>query len=111
MCVILEPASQEQRGINSGCEEFMKGTVNLCDEEGILMICDEVRVVREEPVPMFTWQSAMVSDLILCLGEKAIGNGIPVGAFGNDRRDRERLTESGDHGTTHGGTPLWLVQL
>ena len=39
--IILEPL-QGEGGINAATEEFMKGIRKLCDEEGILMICDEV---------------------------------------------------------------------
>ncbi len=77
--IILEPL-QGEGGINLATEEFMKGIRKLCDEEGILMICDEVQCGMGRTGSMFTWQSYGIRPDIMSMA-KAIGNGIPVGAF------------------------------
>ena len=102
--IILEPL-QGEGGINLATEEFMKGIRKLCDEEGILMICDEVQCGMGRTGSMFTWQSYGIRPDIMSMA-KAIGNGIPVGAFAMTEEIARYSLEPGDHGTTYGGNPL-----
>ena len=102
--IILEPL-QGEGGINLATEEFMKGIRKLCDEEGILMICDEVQCGMGRTGSMFTWQSYGIRPDIMSMA-KAIGNGIPVGAFAMTEEIAKYSLEPGDHGTTYGGNPL-----
>ena len=102
--IILEPL-QGEGGINLATEEFMKGIRKLCDEEGILMICDEVQCGMGRTGSMFTWQSYGIGPDIMSMA-KAIGNGIPVGAFAMTEEIAKYSLEPGDHGTTYGGNPL-----
>ena len=102
--IILEPL-QGEGGINAATEEFMKGIRKLCDEEGILMICDEVQCGMGRTGSMFAWQGYGVKPDIMTMA-KAIGNGVPVGAFAMTKEVAEYSLEPGDHGTTYGGNPL-----
>ena len=102
--IILEPL-QGEGGINLATEEFMKGIRKLCDEEGILMICDEVQCGMGRTGSMFTWQSYGIRPDIMSMA-KAIGSGIPVGAFAMTEEIAKYSLEPGDHGTTYGGNPL-----
>ncbi|MGN1167022.1 MAG: aspartate aminotransferase family protein [Lachnospiraceae bacterium] len=102
--IILEPL-QGEGGINLATKEFMQGIRKICDEEGILMICDEVQCGMGRTGEMFAWQSYGVRPDILTMA-KAIGNGIPVGAFAMTEDVAEYSLEPGDHGTTYGGNPL-----
>ena len=102
--IILEPL-QGEGGINLATEEFMKGIRKLCDEEGILMICDEVQCGMGRTGSMFTWQSYGIRPDIMSMA-KAIGSGIPVGAFAMTEEIARYSLEPGDHGTTYGGNPL-----
>lgn len=102
--IILEPL-QGEGGINLASEEFMKGIHTLCDEEGILMICDEVQCGMGRTGSMFAWQRYGVRPDILTMA-KAIGSGIPVGAFALTEEVAKYSLEPGDHGTTYGGNPL-----
>lgn len=102
--IILEPL-QGEGGINLATEEFMKGIRKLCDEEGILMICDEVQCGMGRTGSMFTWQSYGIRPDIMSMA-KAIGNGIPVGAFAMTEKVAQHSLKPGDHGTTYGGNPL-----
>ena len=106
--IILEPL-QGEGGINLATEEFMKGIRKLCDEEGILMICDEVQCGMGRTGSMFTWQSYGIRPDIMSMA-KAIGSGIPVGAFAMTEEIAKYSLEPGDHGTTYGEI-LWHVQL
>lgn len=102
--IILEPL-QGEGGINLATEEFMKGIRKLCDEEGILMICDEVQCGMGRTGSMFAWQSYGIKPDIMSMA-KAIGSGIPVGAFAMTEEIAKYSLEPGDHGTTYGGNPL-----
>lgn len=102
--VILEPL-QGEGGIHPADQEFMEGIRRLCDENDMLMICDEVQCGMGRTGSMFAWQSYGVRPDILTMA-KAIGNGIPVGAFALTDRAAEFSLKPGDHGTTYGGNPL-----
>ena len=102
--IILEPL-QGEGGINLATEEFMKGIRELCDKEGILMICDEVQCGMGRTGSMFAWQAYGIRPDLMSMA-KAIGSGIPVGAFAMTEQVAKYSLEPGDHGTTYGGNPL-----
>lgn len=102
--IILEPI-QGEGGINLATPEFMEGIRALCDEEGILMICDEIQCGMARTGAMFAWQKYGVKPDILAMA-KAIGSGVPVGAFAMTEEVAKYSLKPGDHGTTYGGNPL-----
>lgn len=102
--IILEPI-QGEGGINLATPEFMEGIRALCDAEGILMICDEIQCGMARTGAMFAWQKYGVKPDILAMA-KAIGSGVPVGAFAMAEEVAEYSLKPGDHGTTYGGNPL-----
>lgn len=102
--VILEPL-QGEGGINLASREFMEGIRKLCDENGILMICDEVQCGMGRTGHYFAWQGFGVKPDIITMA-KAIGNGIPVGAFAMTEEVAQYSLKAGDHGATYGGNPL-----
>lgn len=102
--IILEPL-QGEGGINLATQEFMEGIRKICDENGILMICDEVQCGMGRTGNMFVWQGFGVKPDILTMA-KAIGNGIPVGAFAMTEEVAKYSLQPGDHGATYGGNPL-----
>lgn len=102
--IILEPL-QGEGGINMATQEFMEGIRKICDEEGILMICDEIQCGMARTGEMFACQSYGVKPDIIVMA-KAIGSGVPVGAFAMTESVAEYSLEPGDHGTTYGGNPL-----
>lgn len=102
--IILEPL-QGEGGINLATQEFMEGIREICDENEILMICDEVQCGMGRTGTMFTWQGFGVKPDILTMA-KAIGNGIPVGAFAMTEAVAAYSLRPGDHGATYGGNPL-----
>ena len=102
--IILEPL-QGEGGINLATQEFMEGIRSFCDENDILMICDEVQCGMGRTGNMFAWQGFRVQPDILTMA-KAIGNGIPVGAFAMTEKVTQYSLKPGDHGATYGGNPL-----
>ena len=102
--IILEPL-QGEGGINLATQEFMEGIRKICDDNDILMICDEVQCGMARTGTMFAWQGFGVKPDIITMA-KAIGNGIPVGAFAMTEKAAEYSLQPGDHGATYGGNPL-----
>ncbi len=104
-CAILLEPLQGEGGIHLATQEFMEGIRALCDEQDILMICDEIQCGMGRTGSMFAWQEYGVRPDILTMA-KAIGNGIPVGAFAVTEQVAAHSMKPGDHGTTYGGNPL-----
>ncbi len=102
--VILEPV-QGEGGIYPATQEFLEGVRKICDENDILLIFDEIQCGMGRTGTMFAWQSYGVKPDIMAMA-KAIGNGVPVGAFAMTEKVAEKSLVPGDHGTTYGGNPL-----
>ena len=102
--IILEPL-QGEGGIHPATREFMEGIRKICDEQDILMICDEIQCGMGRTGSMFARQEYGIRPDILTMA-KAIGNGIPVGAFAVTEKVAENSMKPGDHGSTYGGNPL-----
>lgn len=102
--IILEPL-QGEGGINLATQEFMEGIRKICDENDILMICDEVQCGMGRTGSMFAWQKFGVKPDIMTMA-KGIGNGVPVGAFAMTEKVAEYSMKAGDHGSTYGGNPF-----
>ena len=104
-CAILLEPLQGEGGIYPATQEFMEGIRKICDEQDILMICDEIQCGMGRTGSMFAWQEYGARPDILTMA-KAIGNGIPVGAFAVTEKVAENSMKPGDHGSTYGGNPL-----
>ena len=102
--IILEPL-QGEGGINLAEQSFMEGIRKICDENDILMICDEVQCGMGRTGTMFAWQGFGVKPDIMAMA-KGLGNGIPVGAFAMKEEVAEYSLKPGDHGSTYAGNPL-----
>lgn len=102
--IILEPV-QGEGGIYPATQEFLEGVRNLCDEHDILLIFDEIQCGMGRTGTMFAWQGYGVKPDIMAMA-KAIGNGVPVGAFAMTEKVAEKSLAPGDHGTTYGGNPF-----
>lgn len=104
-CAILLEPVQGEGGVYAATPEFMQGIRQLCDENGILMICDEIQCGMARSGHMFAWQGYGVKPDIMTMA-KAIGSGVPVGAFAMTQAVADYSLEAGDHGSTYGGNPL-----
>ncbi len=102
--VILEPV-QGEGGLQPATEEFLRKLRALCDERDILLIFDEVQCGMGRTGYMYAWQRYDVKPDIMT-SAKALGCGVPVGAFMMTERVAQNSLTSGDHGTTYGGNPL-----
>ena len=91
-CAIILEALQGEGGITPATDEFMKGLRQICDEEGILLICDEIQCGMGRTGSMFAWQGYGVKPDIMTMA-KAIGNGVPVGAFAMTKEVAELTVE------------------
>lgn len=102
-CGIILEALQGEGGIHPASKEFLQGLRKLCDENDILLVCDEIQCGMGRTGSMFCYQSYDVKPDVVCVA-KALGNGLPIGAF-LCREDCAALVP-GDHGSTYGGNPL-----
>ena len=76
----------------------------ICEEEGILMICDEVQCGMGRCGALYAHDLYGVKPDVMALA-KALGCGVPVGAFVTNEKASHALIP-GDHGTTYGGNPF-----
>ena len=104
-CAIIFETVQGEGGIYPATEEFMKQVKALCEEKDILLILDEIQCGMGRTGTMFAWQRYGIKPDIMT-SAKAIGCGIPVGAFMMTEKVAQNSLTSGDHGTTYGGNPL-----
>lgn len=104
-CAILLETVQGEGGIYPAEEEFIKGVRALCDEKDILLILDEIQCGMGRTGEMFAFQAYGIKPDIMT-SAKALGCGVPVGAFLMTEKTAEYSLAPGDHGTTYGGNPL-----
>ncbi len=101
--IILETI-QGEGGIYPAAEEFLRGIRKLCDEHDLIMILDEVQCGMGRSGYMFAWQEYGVKPDVMTVA-KALGNGVPIGAFLASGAAAEAMVP-GDHGSTYGGNPF-----
>ena len=104
-CAVLFETVQGEGGIYPAKKEFMEGIKALCEERDILLILDEIQCGMGRTGTMFAWQKYGVKPDIMTTA-KALGCGVPVGAFLMTEHVAGHSLSSGDHGTTYGGNPL-----
>ncbi len=102
--IIMETV-QGEGGIYPAEKEFIQGVRKLCDEKGILLILDEIQCGMGRTGYMYAWQKFGVKPDIMTTA-KALGCGVPVGAFLMTEKVAQNSLVAGDHGTTYGGNPL-----
>ncbi|MCR5195680.1 MAG: aspartate aminotransferase family protein [Pseudobutyrivibrio sp.] len=104
-CAIIMETVQGEGGLYPAEPEFIKKVRELCDEKDILLILDEVQCGMGRTGSMYAFQQYGVRPDILTTA-KALGNGVPIGAFAVTDKVAESSLVPGDHGTTYGGNPL-----
>ena len=104
-CAIILETVQGEGGIYPATAEFLEGVRALCDAHDILLILDEIQCGMGRCGAMFAWQRYGVKPDIMTAA-KALGCGVPVGAFLMTERVAKRSLAPGDYGTTYGGNPL-----
>ena len=104
-CAVLLETVQGEGGIFPAEEEFLKKLRDLCDKKDILLILDEIQCGMGRTGFMFAWQKYGIKPDIMTTA-KALGCGVPVGAFLMTEKVGAHSLTAGDHGTTYGGNPL-----
>ena len=104
-CAIITEVVQGEGGIYPAQKEFLEGLRALCDEKDIILIFDEIQCGMGRTGYYFAWQAYGVKpDVMTCA--KALGCGVPVGAFVLGEKAAAASLVPGDHGTTYGGNPF-----
>lgn len=104
-CAIILETVQGEGGIYPAGEDFLRKIRALCDERDILLILDEIQCGMGRTGYMFAWQRYKIRPDIMTTA-KALGCGVPVGAFLMTEKVAAHSLAAGDHGTTYGGNPL-----
>ena len=103
-CAILFETVQGDGGIYPGEKEFIQEIRKICDEKDILLILDEIQCGMGRTGKMFAYQHYGILPDVMT-SAKALGCGVPVGAFVVGEK-AENALEPGDHGSTYGGNPF-----
>ena len=104
IAILLETV-QGEGGIYPADEAFLKELRKICDERDILLILDEIQCGMGRSGEYFAWQRYGVKPDVMTVA-KALGCGVPVGAFLMTEKVAQSSLVAGDHGTTYGGNPL-----
>ena len=104
-CAIIMETVQGEGGIYPAEREFLEGVRALCDEKDILLILDEIQCGMGRTGYWYAWQKYGIKPDIMTTA-KALGCGVPVGAFLMTEKVGQHSLTAGDHGTTYGGNPL-----
>jgi acetylornithine aminotransferase/acetylornithine/N-succinyldiaminopimelate aminotransferase len=100
---ILVEAVQGEGGIYPGSPEYIRGLRAWCDEQNLILICDEVQAGMGRTGKFFSWQHYGIQPDITTMA-KGLAGGVPIGAM--LAAPRADTFEPGDHGTTFGGNPI-----
>ena len=104
-CAILMETVQGEGGIFPADPAFLKEVRALCDEKDILLILDEIQCGMGRTGDLWAFDGYGIKpDIMTCA--KALGCGVPVGAFVLNEKTAASSLAPGDHGTTYGGNPL-----
>lgn len=104
-CAIMMETVQGEGGIHPAEEKFLQEVREICTKRDILLILDEIQCGMGRTGSMFAWQQYGVKPDIMT-SAKALGCGVPVGAFLMTQKVADHSLVAGDHGTTYGGNPL-----
>lgn len=104
--IIIEPV-QGEGGVRAASDEFLRGLRKLCDDNGALLIFDEVQSGAGRTGKMWAHQWSDVTPDIMAVA-KGVGGGFPMGAFLATKEAAKGMVR-GVHGTTFGGNPLAMA--
>ncbi|HIE51108.1 MAG TPA: acetylornithine transaminase [Armatimonadetes bacterium] len=100
-CAILVEPIQGEGGVNLPADDYLPGLRQLCHEQGLLLIVDEVQTGLGRTGKMFAYQHSDIRPDIMTLA-KGLGNGFPIGAM-LATEEVARGFEPGTHASTFGG--------
>jgi acetylornithine/N-succinyldiaminopimelate aminotransferase len=100
---ILVEVVQGEGGIWPTSLEYMQGLRAWCDEQNLVLICDEIQAGSGRTGKFFSWEHYGIRPDIVTLA-KGLAGGVPIGAMLT--APRTDIFVPGDHGTTFGGNPI-----
>ncbi|RLA07489.1 MAG: aspartate aminotransferase family protein [Gammaproteobacteria bacterium] len=103
VAIMVEPV-QGEGGIQIPADDYLNNLRQICDENNLLLILDEVQTGMGRCGSWFCYQQYDIQPDILILA-KALGNGVPIGAIVTNKKT-SRFFSPGKHGSTFGGNPL-----
>ncbi|MBO0716611.1 MAG: aspartate aminotransferase family protein, partial [Rhizobiales bacterium] len=101
--IMIEPLMGEG-GLRTFEPSFLRALREICDQNGLLLIFDEVQTGMGRTGELFAYQRVGVAPDVMTLA-KALGGGVPIGAV-LATRDAAKGMTPGTHGSTFGGNPL-----
>jgi len=103
VAVMVEPV-QGEGGIHVPKDDYLKGLRKICDDNGWLLILDEIQTGNGRTGTYFHYQQHdIVPDVVTTA--KGLGNGMPIGAC-LAQGEAANTLKPGNHGSTYGGNPL-----
>ena len=104
--IMVEPV-QGEGGIRVGSIQFLKALRKLCDDNGLLLVLDEVQCGMGRTGKLFAHEWADITPDVMAVA-KGIGGGFPVGCFMATSEAAKGMV-AGTHGSTYGGNPLAMA--
>lgn len=104
-CAIILESVQGESGVTPATKEFLSQIRRICDEKDIVLILDEIQCGMGRSGKMFAYQHYGIKPDVLT-SAKALGCGVPVGAFVVSEKIAKHSLQPGDHGSTYGGNPF-----
>src|ERR1700736_6589886 len=104
--ILIEPL-QGEGGVRAAPHAFFKALRQLCDDNGLLLILDEVQTGMGRTGDLFAYKRLGVTPDVMPLS-KALGGGFPIGACLATAEAAAGMTP-GSHGSTFGGNPLAIA--
>ena len=103
VAIMLEPI-QGEGGLATASSDYIQGLRNLCDDNDLLMMLDEVQTGNGRTGTYFNFQQHGITPDVLTTA-KGLGNGVPIGAC-IAKGKAANVLQPGNHGSTYGGNPL-----
>ncbi len=103
VAVLVEPVLGEG-GVVIPDEAYLPGLRQLCDQQGWLLMLDEIQTGMCRTGEWFAWQHRQARPDVMTVA-KALGNGFPIGAC-MAQGEAANVLQKGTHGSTYGGNPL-----
>ncbi|WSH02127.1 aspartate aminotransferase family protein [Rhizobium ruizarguesonis] len=104
--ILIEPV-QGEGGVRPATTEFMKALRQLCDDNDLLLILDEVQTGVGRTGKLFAHEWSGITPDIMAVA-KGIGGGFPLGACLATSEAASGM-KAGAHGSTYGGNPLAMA--
>ncbi len=104
--VMIEPV-QGEGGIREAPTEFLRALRGLCDDNGLLLILDEIQCGVGRTGKLFAYEWSGITPDIMSIA-KGIGGGFPLGACLATKEAAKGMV-AGTHGSTYGGNPLAMA--